>query len=87
MAAVIVVVVVFRVSMVVVMGVQKVTVSLGRSHWRGHTESDESKPEEESVVVVKPEVKVAKSPGDCSGRDCIAVVHDFSTQFSTQFNT
>ena len=69
------------------MGVQKVTVSLGRSHWRGHTESDESKPEEESVVVVKPEVKVAKSPGDCSGRDCIAVVHDFSTQFSTQFNT
>ena len=53
MAAVIVVVVVFRVSMVVVMGVQKVTVSLGRSHWRGHTESDESKPEGESVVVVK----------------------------------
>ena len=84
MAAVIVVVVVFRVSMVVVMGVQKVTVSLG---WRGHTESDESRPEEESVVVVKPEVRVAKSPGDCSGRDCIAVVHDFSTQFSTQFNT
>jgi len=56
------------------MGVQKVTVSLG---WRGHTESDESRPEEESVVVVKPEVKVAESPGDCSGRDCIAVVHDF----------
>ena len=60
MAAVLVVVVVFRVSMVVMMGVQKVTVSLGRSHWRGHTESDDSKPEEESVVVVKPEVKVAK---------------------------
>ena len=60
MAAVLVVVVVFRVSMVVMMGVQKVTVSLGRSHWQGHTESDESKPEEESMVVVKkPEVEVA----------------------------
>ena len=60
LAAVIVAVVVFRVSMVVVMGIQKVTVSLGRSHWQGHTESDESKPEEESMVVVKkPEVEVA----------------------------